>query len=82
MYLFEKLNGKFNYFECVWFFSRTNFHQPLFFIVYFRYKNGQEINPSPRMITKQITSKIFELIVPEVSLDDTATYKVIQSEQF
>lgn len=30
------------------------------------------------MIMKQITSKKFELIVPEASLDDAATYKVSQ----
>nr|CRZ24661.1 BMA-UNC-89, isoform b [Brugia malayi] len=45
------------------------------------YKNGQEIKPSPKTITKQITSKKFELIVPEASIDDTATYKVMLSNK-
>uniref|UniRef100_A0A0R3RAW3 Ig-like domain-containing protein n=1 Tax=Brugia timori TaxID=42155 RepID=A0A0R3RAW3_9BILA len=45
------------------------------------YKNGQEIKPSPKIITKQITSKKFELIVPEASIDDTATYKVMLSNK-
>uniref|UniRef100_A0A0R3RFL5 Muscle M-line assembly protein unc-89 n=1 Tax=Elaeophora elaphi TaxID=1147741 RepID=A0A0R3RFL5_9BILA len=40
------------------------------------YKNGQEIKPSPKVIMKQITSKKFELIIPDASLNDTATYKV------
>ncbi|CAG9533738.1 unnamed protein product [Cercopithifilaria johnstoni] len=45
------------------------------------YKNGQEIKPSPNMITKQITSKKFELIIVKASLDDTATYKVTLSNK-
>ncbi|MCP9264251.1 Immunoglobulin I-set domain protein [Dirofilaria immitis] len=45
------------------------------------YKNGQEIKPSPKLITKQITSKKFELLFTEASLDDTATYKVTLSNK-
>ncbi|KAL3997510.1 Immunoglobulin I-set domain family protein [Acanthocheilonema viteae] len=40
------------------------------------YKNGQEIKSSPKVIMKQITSKKFELILTEATLEDTATYKV------
>uniref|UniRef100_A0A1I7VN34 Immunoglobulin I-set domain-containing protein n=1 Tax=Loa loa TaxID=7209 RepID=A0A1I7VN34_LOALO len=45
------------------------------------YKNGQEIKPSSKMITKQITSKKFELIILEASMNDTATYKVTLSNK-
>lgn len=57
----------------------TKFHFFSNFIysgTHFRYKNGQEIKPSPKITMKEISPKKFELAITKALLNDTASYKV------